>query len=117
MYRYKVRTDSKLEINDCVEGEHIETKVERIVHNNEPIKDGAPLIYTERKDGVQASTDIRTDRFEVAIDATDKIAKSYKARREEKPKVEESKKTEDKGSKKTEDKGSAGTDGGSEANL
>ena len=32
-----------------------------------------PTIYTEKKDGVQPEFDIRTDRFEVAIDAIDKI--------------------------------------------
>ena len=34
---------------DVYEGETIETKVERVVSNNEPITDGAPLLYTERK--------------------------------------------------------------------
>ena len=47
------------------------------------IKDGAPELFTERKEGVRASTNIRTDRWEIAIEATDKIAKSYEARREE----------------------------------
>lgn len=61
-------------------------KIERIVNNKEPIKDGAPLIYTERKEGVRASTNIRTDRFEVAVEGMDKVAKSYKARREERQK-------------------------------
>ena len=34
---------------ETFEGETIETKVNRIVNNGEPIKDGAPIIYTERK--------------------------------------------------------------------
>ena len=34
------------------EGETIETKVRRVMSNNEPIHDEAPLIYTERKEGV-----------------------------------------------------------------
>ena len=34
------------------EGETIETKVRRIMSNNEPIHDEAPLIYTERKIGI-----------------------------------------------------------------
>lgn len=72
-----------------MEGETIEQKVERIVNNKEPIKDGAPLIYTERKEGIRPSTNIRTDRFEVAIEATEKIQKSYKARREENAKKRE----------------------------
>ena len=31
------------------EGESIETKVKRITENNEPITDGAPIIYTNRE--------------------------------------------------------------------
>lgn len=80
-----------LKRNKSVQGETIEQKVERMVNNKEPIKDGAPLIYTERKEGIRASTNIRTDRWEVAVDASDKIAKSFKARREEKAKSGESK--------------------------
>jgi len=68
---------------EAVEGEMLEQKVERIVNNKEPIKDGAPLIYIDRKEGIKASTNIRTDRWEVAIEATEAIAKSYKAKREE----------------------------------
>ena len=55
------------------EGETIETKVNRIVNNGEPITDGAPIIYTERKDGVLPEYDIRTDRWDITIDAMDKV--------------------------------------------
>jgi hypothetical protein len=65
-------------------GESIEDKVNRIVNNGEPISDGAPLIYTERKDGSRAEYDIRTDRFEVAADAMDKVSKSIVAKRDAK---------------------------------
>ena len=61
----------------------IEGKIRKIMENKEGITDGAPIIYTERKDGVQPAYDIRTDRFEIAIDAMDKIAKQHKAKREE----------------------------------
>lgn len=86
MYKVPAIKKTKLTINNTVQGETLEQKIERIVNNKEPIKDGAPLIYTERKEGVRASTNIRTDRFEIAIEGTDKIAKSYKARREERHK-------------------------------
>lgn len=75
-------------------GETLENKIERMISNKEPIKDGAPIIYTERKEGVRASTNIRTDRFEVAIEGMDKVAKSYKARREERAKAPEKKEGE-----------------------
>ena len=37
---------------ETFEGEFIEEKIARVVENKEPIEDGAPIIYTERKDGV-----------------------------------------------------------------
>lgn len=70
--------------NEAVEGETMELKVERILANKEPIKDGAPLIYTDKKDGVGAGFNIRTDRFEVALDGIDAIQKSNNAKRETK---------------------------------
>ena len=81
------RKNTDLNINTSVEGETIEMKIERITVNREPITDGAPLIYTERKDGVLAGYDIRTDRFDVAIEAMDKVSKTNQAKREERVKV------------------------------
>ena len=49
MYRFTIPTQTDLNVNDSYEGETIEQKIERITTNKEPIKDGAPLIYTERK--------------------------------------------------------------------
>ena len=48
------------------EGESIENKVRRITETNEPITDGAPIIYTKREDGVLPAYNIRTDRWDVA---------------------------------------------------
>lgn len=84
MYKNRKTTNGGLQINRSTEGETIEMKVNRIVNNKEPIKDGAPLIYTERKEGTLAGYDIRTDRFEIAIEAMDKINRSNIAKREEK---------------------------------
>ena len=53
----------------------------------EVISDGADLNYTERKDGVRAEFDIRTDRFEHAIDAMERVTKSHIAKREERLKA------------------------------
>ena len=60
-----ITCSTSIECNEGLEGETIEQKVERIMSNNEPIEDVAPLIYTERADGVQPQYDIRTDRWEV----------------------------------------------------
>jgi hypothetical protein len=71
---------------NCVEGERIEHKVERLISNKEPIKDGAPLIFTEAKDGVQSAYNIRTDRWEIATEAMDLVHKSKTAKRDGLPK-------------------------------
>lgn len=54
-------------------GESIENKVRRITENNEPITDGAPIIYTNRDDGVLPAYNIRTDRWEVAQAVMDAV--------------------------------------------
>ena len=66
---------------ETFEGESIEEKVQKLIENNEPITDGAPIIYTEKKDGVLPQYDIRTDKWDIAQSAMDlanasKIAKS-----------------------------------------
>ena len=55
-----------------------EVKLRKIISGETSnMEDGVfPTIYTEKKDGVLPEYDIRTDRFEVAIDAIDKINKS-----------------------------------------
>lgn len=64
--------------NLTYQAEPREVKLRKIINgetNN--MEDGVfPTIYTEKKDGVQPEFDIRTDRFEVAIEAIDKINQS-----------------------------------------
>lgn len=86
--RYLMKGNSK-----GSEGETIETKVARIVQNKEPITDGAPMVYTEKEQGVLPEYNIRTDKWEIAQQAMDvvhatNIAKSKelnKENKEEKP--------------------------------
>jgi len=87
MYVYEKRSKSKLTSVEKVEGEPIEHKIERIVSNKEPISDGAPSIFTERKDGVIAAYNIRADRWDIASEAMDKVSGSIQAKRENKAKV------------------------------
>lgn len=82
MNKYKIKDKTSIRINKSYEGESIETKVRRIIENKEPIEDVAPMIYTSRKDGVQPQYDIRTDRFELAIEAMDKVQASKAAKRD-----------------------------------
>jgi hypothetical protein len=86
-YKYGVPSKSRLTSVEKLEGEPIEHKIERIVSNKEAISDGAPSIFTERKDGVVAAYNIRTDRFEVATEAMDKVAGSIQAKRDNKGKA------------------------------
>nr|QJB21156.1 MAG: hypothetical protein [Microvirus sp.] len=90
----RVKGTTLISVNTSLVGEDITTKIERILNNKEPIKDGAPLIYTERKDGVLPGYDIRTDRFEVAIDAMDKVSKTHLAKRMERLKEPEIKQSD-----------------------
>lgn len=93
MRSYKRTTTGRTSIsrNTAREGETIERKMERIIANKEAISDGIKPIYTERKHGVLPEHDIRTDRFEVAVEAMDKVHRSSQARREENLKVEDEK--------------------------
>lgn len=61
-----------------LEGEPIEDKIRRILDENEPITDGAPVIYTDKKDGVRPEFNIRTDKWDIAIQAMDKVS-NYEA--------------------------------------
>lgn len=68
-------------INDpnlTYQAEPREVKLRKIISGeSNDMEDGVfPTIYTEKKNGVQPEFDIRTDRFEIAIDAIDKINQS-----------------------------------------
>lgn len=64
--------------NLAYQAEPREVKLRKIISGESSnMEDGVfPTIYTEKKDGVLPEYDIRTDRFEVAIDAIDKINQS-----------------------------------------
>lgn len=81
-----------LRSNTSIAGERIEDRVERMLYNQESIGDGAPLIYTDRREGVQPQYNIRTDRWDVAQEAVDKMHAKTLAKRIElyNPKNEDS---------------------------
>lgn len=104
MYKYKQPTTTSIKVNQGYIGERLETKVKRITTNREPIKDGAPPIFTDRKDGVLPDYDIRTDRWEYAMDAQSKVAATKAAMRlgaAAKAGMEEEAKTETTGNSET----------------
>lgn len=67
--------------NDSYQAMTIEQKMKSILTTKEPIDASAPIIFTERKDGVNVMHDIRSDRFDMAIEAMDKLAKQKIATR------------------------------------
>ena len=71
------------------EGSTIEQEIEKATTEKQPIEGASPIIYTERKDGVLPQYDIRTDRWEIAQNAMDAVARSYYAKRAEAMKAEE----------------------------
>lgn len=62
-------------------GQTLETKIRQVLENNESLEE-KPIIYTEKKDGVQAGYNIRTDKWEIAVETMDKINKVRHAKSE-----------------------------------
>ena len=74
MKTVRIKDKHNMQPVECYEAESIEEKVRRVVNQNEPIEDGAPIIFQERGDGVKPEFNIRTDRWEIAIEAMDKVS-------------------------------------------
>ncbi|WNK14246.1 MAG: hypothetical protein [Microvirus sp.] len=83
MYKIPQPEKTTIHLDNKMEGETIEQKVVRLVQNKEPIKDGVPIIFTDRADGVNSAYNIRTDRWEIAVDMMERLQKSKTAKRDE----------------------------------
>lgn len=57
-------------------------KLRQVKETKEPIDTSSPTVYTERKDGVKPGFDIRTDRWEIAQQSFDKMARDEVAKRD-----------------------------------
>lgn len=70
-------------------GEELITKIRRILDESEPLTDGAPLIYTPKERGVIAEYNIRTDKWEIAMGAMDRVSEyklsEYMKKSDQKP--------------------------------
>jgi len=97
MYKPHRQLESTIALDNKMEGETIENKVIRLVQNKEPIKDGVPIIFTDRAEGVNSAYNIRTDRWEIAVDAMERLAKSKIAKRDEVAKTAETEKEKKNG--------------------
>ena len=112
MYRKIKRTPTSLNVNETMEGETIERMIERRLNNGETAQDNImkDLIYQPREEGVNPNYDIRNDKMELAILATDKVTKAHNLASNKK--IEERKKALDKlhnKEKSTEESGSSAT--------
>ena len=80
---------TNFDINESVEGQSIEEKMQQATMNGQPIESAAPMIYTDKKDGVLPQYDIRTDRWDIALSATDKVARATIAKSQETPNLKQ----------------------------
>lgn len=80
-----VFSKTNFDINESVEGQSIEEKMRETSINGQPVDNAAPLIYTDKKDGVLPQYDIRTDRWDIALQTTDKITRTQIAKTQENP--------------------------------
>lgn len=72
---------TQLDVPAEKDGTSIEEVMRKALHSKEPIEATAKISYSERKDGVLPQFDIRTDRFEYAMMATDRIHATAAAQR------------------------------------
>lgn len=54
-------------------GETLIKKIQRILDENEPLTDGAPMIYTPKQAGVRDDCNVRTDKWALAMNAMDRV--------------------------------------------
>lgn len=90
-------SETSIKVNASYEAKPIEQVLEEITTTNEAISADAPIIYTSRADGVQAGYDIRTDRFDIAIEAMDRVSKTKIAARVARMEVEKGEKKPETG--------------------
>lgn len=64
MYRKIEYKNSGLSGVQLYQAKSIEREMEEIITQKKPIENAAPLMYTEKKDGVIEDFDIRTDKWE-----------------------------------------------------
>lgn len=63
------------ESNNIYEGETIEEKIDRMMTTEGGVTDddNVELLFTEKKDGVHPEYNIRTDKWDMALEAMDEV--------------------------------------------
>lgn len=72
MKKVKITYTSRM-YTEIREGESIEKKIDRMTQTQEPIGETAPIVYTNKIEGIIPAYDIRTDKWEIAQDAMSKV--------------------------------------------
>lgn len=78
---------------ESYEGQSIEDRCKKLVETGEPIKDTSPLIYTPKEKGVMPQYDVRSDKWEIAQNAMDRVNKERIAKGQQPPSEEVKKNT------------------------
>jgi len=68
--KYKVVATNKIISTQTFDGIPLEDKIRKWLQNGDTIEADCPMLYLNKSDGVKPETDIRTDRFDIAIDTT-----------------------------------------------
>lgn len=80
MKQYIIIPKSRISTHGILrKGQSLEEFLRKAMQGNEPIEATAKVTYNERKDGVLPQHDIRTDRWELAQQQTDKYHRSRAA--------------------------------------
>lgn len=87
MKNYRTINKGIVEIGDTTEnqfrGESLEDKIRKVVETKQPIEAISPMIYTERKAGVQPEYDIRADKWDIAQQAMQTVTEAHRTKRQE----------------------------------
>ena len=78
--KFKINRKSALRNNSTYVAEPIEKIIQRRLANKEPLDDKVNLLYYDISEGVKAGYDVRTDRFDLALDGVGAIQKSETAK-------------------------------------
>jgi hypothetical protein len=84
MYNNAISSNGTLHVNQSQTGQTIESQIINAQTKGEKLEGNSVLQYSERREGVKPQFDIRTDRFDVALDGFTKIEKSQYAKRQAK---------------------------------
>jgi hypothetical protein len=97
MYKKPKFESTSININTSTEGQTIEQKVRLLMENKEPIPAEKSLSYNESRSEILPANDIRTDRFELAVDVNDKLEKNRIAKSEHLRVIKDKEEAENKG--------------------